>query len=58
MNIAQAIQIINQYQEQIGINDILAALQEMQNAPEELNGQQLAAYNVFMAAGQAMFAPA
>lgn len=58
MQIEQAIEIIQEYQEQLGFPGILEALQEMQNYPEELNNSQLVAYRLFMMLGGQMFAAA
>ena len=58
MQIEQAIEIIQEYQEQLGFLGILEALQEMQNYPEELNNSQLVAYRLFMMLGGQMFAAA
>jgi hypothetical protein len=57
MNIAQAIEIIEQYREQYGLG-FLEALMEIRQNPEEVNERLLIAYRVFINAGQQMFAPA
>lgn len=57
MNIAQAIELIEQYREQYGM-DFLEALMEIRQNPEEVNERLLIAYRVFMNVGQEFFAPA
>jgi|FreactTroBogLake_1042271.scaffolds.fasta_scaffold182250_1 hypothetical protein len=58
MQIAQAIEIIQEYQVQNALPFILEAVIDMQDNREDLNPQQLIALNVFVAMGQQMFAPA
>lgn len=58
MNIAQAIEIIEDFQAENGYPYILEALQGMQDDLEALSEQQLLAYRVFMMIGQQFFEPA
>ena len=57
MQIAQAIEIIEQYREQEGLG-FLEALVEIRQSPEQFSNQQILAYRIFMMMGQEMFQPA
>ena len=56
MQIAQAIEIIEQYREQEGLG-FLEALVEIRQSPEQFSNQQILAYRIFMMMGQEMFQP-
>ena len=57
MNIAEACEFVQTKAASQGIG-ILELLIDMRQAPEDYTAQELAAYRVFMADAQRMFAPA
>ena len=57
MQIAQAIQIIEEYRQDYGLG-FLEALIEIRQNPEEFSERQLIAYRVFMNDARQMFEPA
>ena len=57
MDISDACRLVQEYAELHTDNDILAALHDMQFCYDDLDKEDKVAYNMFMDAGQRMFAP-
>jgi hypothetical protein len=58
MNFKEAVEIIQEYGEQFGIEGTLEILMEMKMEYDDLWERQQRAFNVFMAMGQKFFEPA
>jgi hypothetical protein len=57
MELGDACRLVQEYAELHTNNDVLAALKDMQMCYDDLDKEDRVAYNMFMAAGQKMFAP-
>ena len=57
MDLGDACELVQQYAELHTGNDVLAALKDMQLCYDDLDKEDKVAYNMFMDAGQRMFAP-
>jgi hypothetical protein len=57
MDLGDACRLVQEYAELHTGNDVLAALKDMQMCYDDLDKEDKVAYNMFMDAGQQMFAP-
>jgi hypothetical protein len=57
MDLGDACRLVQEYAELHTGNDVLAALKDMQLCYDDLDKEDKVAYNMFMDAGQRMFAP-
>jgi hypothetical protein len=57
MSLGDACELVQHYAELHTGNDVLAALKDMQMCYDDLDKEDKVAYNMFMDAGQRMFAP-
>ena len=57
MDLGDACRLVQEYAELHTGNDVLAALKDMQLCYDDLDKEDKVAYNMFMDAGQQMFAP-
>ncbi len=57
MDLGDACRLVQEYAELHTGNDVLAALKEMRASWDDLDKEDKVAYNMFMDAGQRMFAP-
>ncbi len=57
MDLGDACRLVQEYAELHTGNDVLAALKDMQASYDDLDKEDKVAYNMFMDAGQRMFAP-
>jgi hypothetical protein len=57
MDLGDACRLVQEYAELHTGNDVLAALKDMQMCYDDLDKEDKVAYNMFMDAGQRMFAP-
>jgi hypothetical protein len=57
MDLGDACRLVQDYAELHTNNDVLAALKDMQMCYDDLDKEDKVAYNMFMDAGQRMFAP-
>jgi hypothetical protein len=57
MDLGDACRLVQEYAELHTGNDVLAALKDMQCCYDDLDKEDKVAYNMFMDAGQRMFAP-
>jgi hypothetical protein len=57
MDLGDACRLVQEYAELHTGNDVLAALKDMQFCYDDLDKEDKVAYNMFMDAGQRMFAP-
>jgi hypothetical protein len=57
MELSDACELVQHYAELHTGNDVLAALKDMQECYDDLDKEDKVAYNMFMDAGQRMFAP-
>ena len=57
MQMSEAVELVDSYAETHTGGDILAGLKDMQACYDDLDKEDRVAYNMFMRAGQQMFAP-
>jgi hypothetical protein len=58
MDMSCAVRLVQEYAEIHTAGDVLAALKDMQSCYDDLDKEDRVAYNMFMAAGRELFAPA
>jgi hypothetical protein len=58
MELSDAVQIVQEYARMHWGGDILTALKDMQDCYDDLDKEDRVAYNMFMAEGRKLFAPA
>ena len=57
MQMSEAVELVDAYAKTHTGGDILAGLKDMQSCYDDLDKEDRVAYNMFMRAGQQMFAP-
>jgi hypothetical protein len=57
MELGDACELVTEYAQMHTGGDVLAALKDMQQCYDDLDKEDKVAYNMFMDAGQRMFAP-